>query len=274
MKNRFIILIDFSDYSANQIRFAKKWSSATDGEIILVHHTTPLIPTMTDEKSKEEIRTQTNRNAREELIRLATQTVEDTRNFGYLASDKDIEVILKDLFKEQNCNNILLIGLRGTNNAIRKILMGSFALKMIENSHNIIAALPKDIRELEDNSIFVAVNKQYEVNLKYFDKLLATFGDAVPTLKLFSVIKKEEDLGEAQAYLDELEKLYKHRAVIKQYIIEGDDVLTETKSLLENHPHNLLVIQKGSRLLADKIFRRFLINDLIHEARIPLVILP
>ena len=274
MKNRFIILIDFSDYSANQIRFAKKWSSATDGEIILVHHTTPLIPTMTDEKSKEEIRTQTNRNAREELIRLATQTVEDTRNFGYLASDKDIEVILKDLFKEQNCNNILLIGLRGTNNTIRKILMGSFALKMIENSHNIIAALPKDIRELEDNSIFVAVNKQYEVNLKYFDKLLATFGDAVPTLKLFSVIKKEEDLCEAQIYLDELEKLYKHRAVIKQYIIEGDDVLTETKSLLENHPHNLLVIQKGSRLLADKIFRRFLINDLIHEARIPLVILP
>lgn len=274
MKNRFIILIDFSDYSANQIRFAKKWSTATNGEIILVHHTTPLIPTMTDDKTKQEIRANTNRTAREDLIRLAAKTVGDTNGIGFLASDKNIEEIFKDLLKEQYCNNIIIIGLRGTNNTIRKLLMGSFALNIIEHSRNIVVTLPKDVEEFDNSSIFVAVSKNYLINLKQFDKLLSTLDHSTTTVKLFSITQKEEELNEIQAYLDELTNLYSNKVNIDQYIIEGNDVVTEIKSLLENHPNCLLVIQKGSRLFTDKIFRRFLVNDLMHEANIPLAILP
>lgn len=274
MKNRFIILVDFSDYSVNQIRFAKKWSKITDGEIVLVHHTTPLIPTMTDEKSKEEIRQHTNRTAREELIKLAAQTVSDTSNFGYLASEKDTEEILKDLLKEQQRNNIIVIGLRGTNNTLRKILMGSFALNIIETTKNIVVTLPKDASQFESTSLFAAVNKNYPFNIKYFDKLLASFGDSTPSVNFFSIVKKGENTADAKAHLNELENHYKGNAETTQRVIEGDNTLTEIKDLLQNHPNSLLVIQKGSRLFADKIFRRFLVNDLMHDGNIPLVILP
>lgn len=274
MRNRFIILVDFSDYSVNQIRFAKDWSNITNGEIILVHHTTPLTPTMTDDKSKEEIRMNTNRTAREELIKLASQTVSDISNFGYLASEKDIDEILNDLLKEQQFNNIVLIGLRGTNNTFRKILMGSFALNIIEQTKNIVVTLPKDASKFEGNSLFVGVNTAYPVNLKQFDKLLVSFGKKIPSIHFFSVIKKGENKSESETYLDELKKRYEDKAGITLGILEGDDVLTEIKNLLENHPNRLLVTQKGSRFLADKIFRRFLINDLMHEGNIPLVILP
>lgn len=274
MKNRFIILVDFSDYSVNQIKYAKKWSEINNAEMILVHHTTPLIPTMTDDKSKEEIRRNTNITAREELIKLAAQSVSDTSNFGYLASEKDTEEIISDLLKEHQYNNIIIIGLRGTNNTIRKILMGSFALNVIENSKNIVVTLPKDAREFDKDSIYVAVSKQYPLNFKQFDKFLATFNESKPTVKFFSVIKSNEDANEAQTYLDEIENHYNDKISIVQYLIQGDDVLSEVKGLLDNHPGNLLVIQKGSRLFVDKIFRRFLINDLMHDGNIPLVILP
>lgn len=274
MKTRFIILIDFSDYSANQIRFARQWSESTDGEIILVHQTTPLIPTMTDEQSKQLIRENTNRAAREELIKLTIQTVGNTSGFGYLASEKDTEEILNDLTKQHEYNNILLVGLRGTNNTLRKLLMGSFALNIIENAKNIVVTLPKQTKHFEQSSIFVAVNKSYPVNLRQFEKLLSTFDKTKLSITFFSVIKNGENEIEAENHLNELYESFKNETIVNTLLIEGDNVQTEITDLLENRPNTLLVVQKGSRFLVDKLFRHFLINDLMHDGNIPLIILP
>lgn len=36
----------------------------------------------------------------------------------------------------------------------------------------------------------------------------------------------------------------------------------------------MLVVQKGSRLLTDQLFRQFLINELVYEGQTPLIVLP
>jgi len=57
-------------------------------------------------------------------------------------------------------------------------------------------------------------------------------------------------------------------------IYEGNNPFEDIKKVINNKIDELLIVQKGSRLLTDQLFRRFLINELVYEGQTPMIVLP
>ncbi|MCU7574826.1 universal stress protein [Riemerella anatipestifer] len=50
MKKRIIVLVDFSEYSENLLKYASDWGSKVDVELVLVHQNNVLVPALADYK--------------------------------------------------------------------------------------------------------------------------------------------------------------------------------------------------------------------------------
>ena len=53
-----------------------------------------------------------------------------------------------------------------------------------------------------------------------------------------------------------------------------EDLANCGEFVINNKIDEMLIVQKGSRLLTDQLFRRFLINELVYEGQTPLIVLP
>lgn len=67
MNKRFIVLIDFSEYSSNLIKYACDWSQEANAKILLHHQTHPFLPAFAENEAREYIVQQANDNALEKL---------------------------------------------------------------------------------------------------------------------------------------------------------------------------------------------------------------
>jgi hypothetical protein len=55
MEKRFIILVDFSAYSENLIKYACDWSKQVNAELHLIHQTVVMAPAFSDSISRAAI---------------------------------------------------------------------------------------------------------------------------------------------------------------------------------------------------------------------------
>ncbi|MBK7426529.1 MAG: hypothetical protein IPI60_05615 [Saprospiraceae bacterium] len=75
--------------------------------------------------------------------------------------------------------------------------------------------------------------------------------------------------------LERLTALFKDRFNTSFEIYEGSNPFEDIKKVINNKIDEILIVQKkGSRLLTDQLFRKFLINELVYDAQTPLIVLP
>ncbi|MBK7426528.1 MAG: universal stress protein [Saprospiraceae bacterium] len=170
MKNRFIVLIDFSEYSDNLIRYAYDWSIQANAELFLVHRTTILAPALTDIEAREQITRQTNVEGLLKLKALANDIIPSSVKVSYSVSERQLRFTLNSLLAEP-FNNLIFTGISGTG-LLKKVFLGSTAIKVINNTKNIVVAMPKEIAVYSHEKIFVAVTEQHPVNLLELSKFL------------------------------------------------------------------------------------------------------
>ncbi len=53
MNKRFIVLIDFSAYSRDLIKYACDWSQEANAKILLHHQTHPFLPTFAENEARD-----------------------------------------------------------------------------------------------------------------------------------------------------------------------------------------------------------------------------
>ena len=75
-------------------------------------------------------------------------------------------------------------------------------------------------------------------------------------------------------YLTDLTLFFADRFDTTFAIYEGSNPFSDIKKVINNKIDEILIVQKGSRLLTDQLFRKFLINELVYEGQTPLIILP
>lgn len=86
MKKRFLVLIDFSPGSADLLRYAYDWSRVVHAEILLVHHTSLLLPVFTDHDSKLALKKMAKDGALEKLKNFAKETLLNTARIQYFVT--------------------------------------------------------------------------------------------------------------------------------------------------------------------------------------------
>src|SRR5690606_36560077 len=153
----------------------------------------------------------------------------------------------------------------------KNIFIGNTALKIIDNFSVPVAAIPKHYVLKTPLNLYVAVNDEYGFSIGGLRKLIGNL--IMHSIQFISVIKSgdnqaeyEELLRTTSAAFPEIQSGYK--------ILEGEDTFTQLNTLMINHKNAMLVVQKGSRAYSDMIFRKFLVNEFVDNANIPLIVLP
>jgi hypothetical protein len=133
--------------------------------------------------------------------------------------------------------------------------------------------LPKDVEKFLIKKIFVLVREEYILNAAELNNVLEVMtGDFEITF--VTLLKKSDSKPLMEKKLNNLVKLFGEKYNAKTKIFEAEDCNEIINKLIKNKKHDLLVVQKGSRGLKDKLFRKYLVNELIYEGQIPLIVLP
>lgn len=272
MNKRFIVLIDFSEYSSDLIKYACNWSQEANAKILLHHQTHPFLPAFAENTAREFIVRQANDIALEKLKTLANALIPDTIKVAYYVSEIDFHLTLPELLTEP-FENLVFIGLKGTG-ILKKLFLGSVALRIIGNTENTVVAMPKGIDSFSHEKIFVAVGEKKRLNIQQLDNFLGFIDHQNTSITFFHLAKPQEDTSLIKEQLRNLSETYADRFTTNFAIYEADNRLDGIKSVINNKIDEILIIQKGSRILTDQLFRRFLINELVYEGQTPLIILP
>lgn len=267
-KNRILLLIDFSKYSEDLTNFAFKISEIIDAKVVLIHQITGMASGMADQEVRDEIIKSETEEAHSKLIKLANKRVYSHDSFHI--STKPIVSILKEIESEQYFD-LVFTGLKGSG-ALKRLFIGTTTLSIIEESNLLTVALPLQKKLALPNKLMVGINSNYPLNKNQFEKLLNVFENQIEQLVFFTILKDEEDENEARKHLMDVQKQYEHKNPSVQ-IYKGDDAFNMLKDKMDFDENSFLVLQQGTRSFSDKLFRKFMINELVYSAKTPLIVL-
>jgi nucleotide-binding universal stress UspA family protein len=271
MKTRIILLTDFSPQSENLLAFAGKWAESIGADLLLVHQVPGMVPALADNTSRSQIIGFEKEQAMQKLKELASQIEPSAASLDYWVSEKPISVLLQELL-QQDFDDLILLGLKGTG-LLKQTFLGSNATKVIEEVNAITLAIPLK-KVIQPHALTVAVSYKYPLNEAAFGKLLAMLKQEIKVIEFITIVTASDVEAESVQYLAGLHERFQSLIPSSIRVFRGGNALSEIKAHLRHHQDRMLVVQKGSRTLSDKFFRRFLIHDLVHDASMPLLVLP
>lgn len=272
MKKRFIVLIDLSEFSGNLIRYASGWALEAGAELHLLHQTFVMAPALSDPASKKNMALFTNQEAMKQLKALASTLVPDTLKISYSVSEHSLQYTLNEMVST-SYEQLIFTGIKGTG-FLKKTLIGSKTLDVINITNYCFVAIPKEIAIFSHEKIFVAVSPKHSLNELELNRLLNFMNHRNTSLTFFYLAKPNENTLEIHKQLQEISNRFAVRFITDVKIFKGNSAFEDIKKVINNKVEELLVIQKGSRFITDRMFRTFLVNELVYEGQTPLVILP
>lgn len=272
MRKRFILLIDFSKTSKNLIEYGCDWASQEGAEVLLLHHTTVQIPAFTDNKGRERLIDEANNEAEQKLREIASDIIPPMVSVSYMATEQNLQSALNELLA-QSFENLVFAGLKKYG-FIEKFFMKNTIIQTIENTDNILVAIPNDLSDYSHENIYVAVSDKFSLNLFEFNRMLNFISNKETRLVFFNLAQPGEDTTEVEKILKELADMFadKYKTFYEIYIT--DHPSQNIKNVINTEINEILIVQRGGRMLTDHLFRKLLINDLVYEAKTPLIVLP
>ena len=134
--------------------------------------------------------------------------------------------------------------------------------------------MPKEIDTFSHEKIFVAVTEKHPLNILELNKFLNLIDSKNTSITFFYLAKPNEKTKGIEKHLRELCAMFVDRFNTDFAIYEGNNPFEDIKKVINNKIDELLIVQKGSRLLTEQLFRRFLINELVYEGQTPMIVLP
>lgn len=251
--------------------YACDWSKQANAELLLLHQTVVLVPAITDNATKQQIALHTNAEALQKLKMLAKTLIPESVKVSYSVSESHLQQTLPKLLAEP-FENLIFVGLKGTG-LLKKIFIGSVALQIIDHTKNTIVAMPKEIHAFSHEKLFVAVSEKSPLDILKMNNFLEFIDCQDTHITFFYLANKNEKRQAVEKQLRELSEKFADRFKTDFVIYEGFNSFADIKKVVNNKIDEVLIVQKDSHILVDKIFRRFLINELVYDGQTPLVIL-
>lgn len=274
MKKRFIVLIDFSEYSSNLLKYAYTWSIKMNAELLLLHRSDVVVSARLDHKKREDYIERIISEKLDDLKTFTKSTLQEIpANCSFrISHTSSIISNIKELLKEPY-DNLVFAGLKGTG-LMKKLFIGSVAVDVIENTDSIVAAIPKDVANLTPSRLMLGIRNEFPLNINALNTLLEFWEEKIPNINFFTIVHENDDTSIVENHLKELAEKFSAKTNTSFSIYKADNFSTKIKEIINNNTEDILVVQKGSRLLKDQLMRKFLINELIYEGKTTLITLP
>jgi len=267
-RNRIILLIDFSEYSENLTEFAFKMSEIIQANVVFVHRISAVVPAMADHAAREAVVKAESEEALSNLRKLAKGRVYNHDAFH--VSQKPVLTILKEMASDHYFDWVFA-GLKGTR-ALKRLFIGSTTVSIVDESDLLTVAVPARDQVTAPKKLMVGVNPKYPLNKEQFGTVLSSLNPQIRQIEFFTVVKDDEDESQAEEYLSGLRAEYAaHQPVVGLY--KGANAFDLLKDRVIVSEDSFLVLQQGSRSISDKLFRKFMINELVYGAHTPLIVL-
>ncbi|WP_339924735.1 hypothetical protein [uncultured Cyclobacterium sp.] len=272
--NRLVVLLDFSPYTPTQLRLACSWQEIFNLDLVFVHKMDGIAPTLPISNKKEinEIIEFNKKESNTKFLKCLEEGAlsPDSNKTSFEAVSSQLAHFLEGFLKP---NDIVLLGLKGTG-FLKKILIGSTATTLINHLNHLIIAVPHTIDNTVPRKLVLSCQEKHPVNETALDAILKTVGKEIKEIELLTIIENKKELESSNQYLEQMRSKLGGGYKYKISIYENKDAFGEIKMRFSKCLDDFIVLQKGSRNLDDKLFRRFFINDLIHDGNTPLIILP
>jgi len=271
MRNRLIVLTDFS--SPHLIALAGTWSLLLQADILLIHKVPGLVPSLSDSESRKVIIGHEVTEAKTKLKALAKEQLpEHPLPIKYLVSETPILETLQVLLNNEY-RDLILVGLK-KRNLVQQFFFGSTISKITDELNHTLIAVPENMEAFKPDKLIATISYRYPLNLPSFEKFLDILGDSIREVELVSVVTSKDSEDVSKGYLANLTEKLNPLKPTNYKLFKGENPFKEIKPYIKKQDNVLLVVQKGSRTLSDQFFRRFLINELVHDGSIPLVVIP
>jgi len=273
MKTRLIVLIDFS--TDNLFKFAGLWSEVLKADLLFIHQVPGLIPSLADGESRALIIEEEKKEALTKLKSMAYEYFPQLKNVKYHVSEQSLLTTIKAITVQDNIyKNLVLAGLK-TRGYLQQLLFGSTSTKLIDELDYPLIAIPANIEAFIPEKFILALSYRYPLNQDSYHRLLEALEETIQMSEIISVVTPNDQAAESQDYLQRLTSEIKKDIPTTYMLFKGEEPFKEIKKhVFSGHKNCLLVVQKGSRSLSDQFFRKFLINELVHDGSIPLVVIP
>jgi hypothetical protein len=262
-------LIDFSEYSEATLYMMKAWASKQNVDIKILHQLDFHLPTLTNQELRLKLEYDHKRVLLNQWFKLSDEIFGSSASIPF----EILEESMLDYLKKIDQEAMIFMGLKG-GGLLKQIFLGSMVSEVIERLNHITVAVPKTFKGHKFEKLVVSAHPKFGINEKAFDKLLETLPDSVLTIEWVSIAREGEDEGTLYDYLSLLSGKYSLNLERRISVFSGGDVFSKVKTYFNENGDQVLVIQKGGRTFQDKIFRKFLVNELVFDGSIPLIVLP
>ncbi len=272
MRNRLIILIDFSPASATLLQLANAWSAFLQADLLLVHQVPKMAPALVDDQTRAEIVATEKATAVARLKELSEATITTSGSISYHISEQSLLVSLPELLA-QAYHHFVLVGIKGTG-ILKQIFLGSTATKIIEELNHTVVAVSAGQTHFLPKRLIVALHYQYPLNETAFTGLLQSLAGVLQHIEFIAIADTPESVAAHTAYLEKVSENCASQVPSSFRVFQGGNPFREIRALAAQETDAFIVVQKGGRSLSDYVFRKFLINDLVHDGSMPLIIIP
>jgi len=277
MKNRLIALIDFSIYSHALAELAARWSKISDTQLVFVHQVIGLTPALADDKSKKEIETAEKKRALEKLEKFTTE--KGLKGVQHIVTESHLVNVINEL-SEEGFNDTVLVGIRGTG-MLKRLLIGTTATRIIDELDKTVVAVPdklcadsNEFCNLLPKRLVISISQRFPLNEQALDQFFTQYEQVITKIEFVSTVDGYEDEEKTNTYLKDLAAKYGNKYTTSYEVFKGKNHFEQVREYTRREADTILIVQKGSRNFADLLFRKFLINEVVHDGSLPLVVLP
>jgi nucleotide-binding universal stress UspA family protein len=272
MSNTIFVPIDFSTYTAQQLMLARNWASWLHADLWVVHQMEDQLPSLADSTMRLQIHYENKRVISQEWFKLQDEIFDENDQVKFDPTSQNLIQYL-DANTQSSSDNIIIMGLKGTGK-LEQIFIGSMVTEVVEKLNQIVIAVPKMKSDIIPNKLFVSVHPKYAFNRDLFKRFIDKIEGKVHEIIFVSFAEENDNLLDLENHLDEFKAKMNSDLLISKRIYKGDKFNNLAFDEFEATENSYLILQKGGRTFKDKIFRKFMINELVYRASIPLIILP
>jgi hypothetical protein len=272
MSRKLYVLLDFSVYSKSELQLAKKWTDWYGLEIVVLHEMEMPLPTIASYEQRLKILYDQKREVSKLWFPLVEEVFGDSQLLKFEILDEPLITYLKKNIGSSG-EDLIMMGLKGSGK-LKQIFIGSMVNMVVEQLNQITIAVPKNLGDFEPNQLLVSVHPKFDFNDEAFKKLMEVIPKSIQSILFMSVANEEDDKEEIRNFLTHISSRIYMDLQLKTIIFSGSDAFSEIKNHFTGRNDFILVLQKGSRSFTDKMFRKFLVNELVYDGSIPLIILP
>lgn len=271
MNKRILVLIDFTNHAHSLLTNAGHWAQKTGSELLIMHQTTPNLPSFADPATKQAIQSAAKAEAELRLQELSFAQLPAGLAWSVLVTTDPLAVAISRMLT-QSFEQLVLLGLK-EKGFLKQHVIGSMAHHLAEECHYPMVALPVHISAFTPQEVHIGVTTAHPLNEKDLRHFLAFTIPKDTTLCFFHISEKGGSTEKTQCLLEEYANRFGGEFRTETHIYSGMEPFEDMHKLVSDPSKAIVVLQRGSRLLSDHLFRPWLVHALLREAKTPLVVL-